>query len=161
MNPQISGLWGGDAGIFQTVYMMKELANKAYLHPWIRERAAKIVNGCQRDSRCEDYALSNYLRVTIQYVRDPVDTEALHDPVTFYEQRLRRGLTVFGDCDDMSTYLAALLKSIGHQPYFRVLARTGNDFHHVHILCHNNLLDPTMKAGTFPAQASRAMQIKV
>lgn len=158
---QLFSQYPGDSGIYQTVYMMRELANKAQYHPWIRERAASIVNGCNRVRTCEDMVLSNWVKSKVQYVRDPVDAEALHDPVTFYERRLRSGLPVYGDCDDMSTYLAALLKSIGHQPFFRTLARVGWDLHHVHVVCDGQFLDPTMEIDKSPRQASRAIQFKV
>jgi len=151
----------GEAGIFQTARMMKELVNKNYLHPWIRERAAELVRGCHRNLRCEEDSLTNYVRNTIQYLRDPVDVEALHDPVTFYERRIRTDQNVFGDCDDMSIYLATLLKAIGHSPKFRIMARTGNEFHHVHVICHNNLLDSTMSLGNYPTQYSRAVQVTI
>jgi hypothetical protein len=161
MNPTIYSQVPGDGGVFQTVQIMKGLVNKNFLNLLIRERAASIVQNCNRKIDCEHYGLLGYVRSAIQYVRDPTGVEALHDPVTFYEARLRNLQSVFGDCDDMSTYLATLLKSIGHPPFFRILSRTGNSFHHVHVICHGKLLDPTLELGNFPRQATRAVQIKI
>lgn len=161
MKPTVYSQLPGDSGTYQTVYMMKELANKSFLHPWIRERAASILQNCNRSVQCEEYGLLGWLKSAVQYIRDPSGVEALHDPITFFEQRLRNGQRVFGDCDDMALYLATLLKAVGHEPFFRVLSRTGNSFHHVHVVCHKHLLDPTMELGTFPRQATRAVQIKV
>jgi hypothetical protein len=160
-NPTLYGQLPGDAGIYQTVTIMRDMVNRSFLHPYIRERAANVVRGCQRRPSCEDYALSAFVKSKVQYLRDPIEVEALHEPVSFYEARLRQGKQVFGDCDDMSIYLASLLKSIGHQPFFRILARTGNEFHHVHVLCHGNSLDPTMELGKYPFEASRAIQVKI
>lgn len=153
--------WPGDSGTLQTVYMMRELVNKSYLHPHIRERAASMVSNCRRAIGCEHGALLSWVHNAVQYVRDPIDVETLTEPVSFMEGRLRAGVKPFGDCDDMSTYLAALLKSIGHAPLFRVLSRSGNGFHHVHVVCHGTFLDPTLLLGQYPTQAVRAIQIKI
>lgn len=161
MNPTLYPQVPGDGGVFQTIQMMKGLVNKSFLHPYIRERAASIVQNCERDRSCEEQGLLGWVRSKIQYVRDPSGVEALHDPVTFYETRMRAGQRVFGDCDDMSIYLACLLKSIGHAPSFRILSRVGNSFHHVHVVCHGIFLDPTMELGKYPREASRAIQIKI
>ena len=161
MNPIVYPQVPGDGGVFQTVQKMKGLVNQSFLHPYIRERAASIVQNCERNRTCEEQGLIGYVRTRVQYLRDPSGVEALHDPVTFYENRLRAAALVFGDCDDLSTYLATLLKSIGHPPLFRILSRTGNSFHHVHVVCHGNFLDPTMELGKFPREATRAIQIKI
>ena len=162
MNPTLYSQLPGDAGVFQTVYMMKELVNRNFLHPHIRERAAQIVRHCNRHFECEDRSLSSYVNRAVQYVRDPAGVEALHDPVTFFEQRLRSGKRPFGDCDDMSIYLATLLKSVGHNPKFRVLSRFKNgSFHHVLVFCHGKNLDPSMTFGRQPRNPSRAVQISI
>jgi len=161
MNPTIYSQLPGDSGVYQTIYMMKDLVNKSFLHPWIRERAASILQNCNRSPACEEYGLLGWVRNKVQFIRDPTGVEALHDPIAFFEARLRAGQRVFGDCDDLSMYLATLLKSVGHTPLFRILSRTGNTFHHVHVVCHGRLLDPTMELGTLPRKAMRAVQIKI
>ena len=137
---------GGEAGIVQTVGMMKELANRAALHPWIRERAISLVGYCKRNRLCEERTLNGWTNGAIKFIRDPYGTEALHDPATYYEARLRAGIKPAGDCDDLATYLAALLKSIGHNCYFRIIDRTGNGngYHHVMVYCDGNVYDPTL-----------------
>lgn len=137
---------GGEAGIIQTIGMMKDLANRAALHPWIRERAISLTSYCKRSRICEERTLTGWTNGAITFIRDPYGTEALHDPASFYEYHLRMGKKPAGDCDDMSTYLAALLKSIGHNCYFRIIDRTGagNGYHHVTVYCDGNDYDPTM-----------------
>ena len=161
MQPTVYSQLAGDSGVYQTVYMMKSLVNKSFLHPWIRERAARIIANCNRNRECEHFALLGYVNQKMQYVRDPAEVEALQDPVTVIENSIRHGKRPFGDCDDMSMYFAALLKAVGHVPSFRILSRIGNNFHHVHVICHGTLLDPTLEMGRFPTQASRAVQIKI
>lgn len=145
--PKIYSQLGGEAGIVQTVGMMKDLANSASTSPYIRQRAISLVSYCKRNRLCEERTLTGWVNGAVTFIRDPVGTEALHDPVTFIEAMLRAGRKPAGDCDDMATYLAALLKSVGHQPFFRILDRTGNGYHHVTVHCDGNDYDPTL---TFP-----------
>jgi hypothetical protein len=162
MNPNVYSQLPGDAGIFQTVYMMKELVNKNFLHPWIRERAARAVSSCGKNIECQDRALLVYVNQAVQYLKDPTGVEALHDPVTFTERMLRNGKKPFGDCDDMSIYLATLLKSIGHKPRFRILSRLHDGaFHHVIVFCHDKNLDPSMTLGREPKNPTRAVQVEI
>lgn len=136
---------GGNAGVIQTVGMMKDLANRAAVHPWIRGRAIHLTSHCKRNRLCEERILTGWTNGAITFIRDPHGTEALHDPATFYERMMRAGKKPAGDCDDMATYLAALLKSIGHGCYFRIIDRLGNGgFHHVTVHCDGNDYDPTL-----------------
>ncbi len=162
MNPTVYSQLPGDAGVFQTVQMMRGLVNANFLHPWIRERAALVTQNCDRDPLCEDRMLLAHVINAIQYVRDPSGVEALSDPVRFVEERLRNRYKPFGDCDDMSIYLATLLKSIGHKPRFRVVSRLDSkSFHHILVFCHGKNLDPTMEYGQEPRNPTRAVQIEV
>jgi hypothetical protein len=162
VNPKIYAQYPGEAGIMQTIYQMRELVNKNFLHPWIRERAAKVIEPCNRRVDCEDRVLLSHVINAIQYVRDPQGVEALHDPVTFVEDRLRNRQRAFGDCDDMSIYLATLLKSIGHRPRFRVLSRFNDGhFHHILVFCHDKNLDATMEYGDEPKNPTRAIQVDI
>lgn len=142
--PKIYYQLGGEAGIIQTIGMMKDLANRAAISPYIRDRAIQLAGYCRRNRLCEERTLTSWVNGAITFIRDPYGTEALHDPVTFYEERIRRGIKPAGDCDDMSTYLAALLKSIGHNPFFRIIDRSGRGFHHVMVYCDGNNYDPTL-----------------
>ena len=162
MMPKVYGQLPGDSGVYQTVYMMKELVNANFLHPWIRERAASRIGLCNREPDCEDMQLLAHVISSMQYVRDPYGVEALHDPVRFVEERLRNGFRPFGDCDDMSIYLATLLKSVGHRPRFRILSRHDDGaFHHILVFCHGKNLDPTMRLGREPKNPTRAVQIDI
>ncbi len=161
-NPQLFGQFPGEAGIFQTVSMMRDLVNKNFLNPIIRDKAARIIASCGRDVNCQDRALLTYVNQAIQYVSDPANTEALHDPVTFIEARLRNGQRPYGDCDDFSIYLATLLKAIGHHPRFRVLSKMEDgQLHHICVFCHDKTLDASMKLGNYPRNPTRAIQIDI
>jgi hypothetical protein len=153
-------LMSSDTGTYQTLSKMRDLVNQSKLHPWIRDRAAMITANCNRNYDCEDYAALGYTKNIIRFVRDPDGVEALHDPVTWYEQRIRNHIPVYGDCDDLSMYLASLLKAIGHNPQFRILG-TPNSFYHVHVVCHGKMLDPSMTIGRLPRNSARSAIIDI
>ena len=160
MEPKVFSQWPGTLGTFQTVGMMKDLVNQSFLHPWIRERAAQVTQSCGRDLLCQDTALLSWVNSIMDYVKDPAGVEAIHDPVSFVEKRIRQGKNVFGDCDDMSIYLASLLKSIGHHPRFRIIGKK-NHFHHVLVSCHKKNLDASMKIGIEPLRPGVAAQVPI
>jgi hypothetical protein len=162
MNPTVYTQFPGEAGIMQTIAMMKDIVNKRFLDPMIRDRAAAVTEQCHRDKNCEDRTLLYWVNGSMQFIRDPTGVEALHDPVTFVEARLRQGIKPYGDCDDESIYLASLLKSIGHNPYFRVIARNGQQYHHIMVWCDGHVLDPTMTIGAnVSGQPERELYIEI
>ena len=144
MDLQVFSQLPGEAGVFQTVRMMIGMVNRSFLDPIIRERGASLSIGCERSQRCEDREILHYVRSQVQYIKDPSGVEALTNPVTL-EAKIRQRVSAFGDCDDMSMLIAALLKSIGHQPKFVVIGRR-NILHHVLVSCHM-ILDATLLPG--------------
>lgn len=144
----------------QTLYMMKTLVNKSFLHPWIRERAGGLALPCQRNKQCEAKTLSDFVRHNLNYMADPYGVESIHDPVTWIESRLREGQAVYADCDDMVIYLATLLKSIGHAPSFKVIARDSTLIH-VFVFSDGLNLDPTMPIGANYGQIGRTVLLAV
>lgn len=153
--------WPGEAGVYQTAWMMRDLVNRTYGHPWIRERAADIIEACgRRDRKCQHAALQNWVTSRVQYVSDPRGMEALTNPVTFTERKLRSGERPFGDCDDMAIYLATLLKSIGHNPEFRIVGQK-KVLHHILVVCEGDQLDPTMNLGEYPERPARAIRVPI
>jgi hypothetical protein len=158
--PQVHAQWPGEAGTWQTVSMMRTMARESALHPWIRDRAVQVTAHCDRDTRCQCLALYGYVKNILSYVKDPTDMEALHHPVTWIERRLRTGQRVYGDCDDAATYLAALLRAIGHRPRFRVLGQRDR-LHHISVVCHNIFLDTTVQPGVALPHPQRAIQVPV
>mgnify|MGYP001461355988 FL=1 len=133
----------GNAGNMQAISKMVQIVNKAYYHPVIRDRAASIVgNHATKDQA--HWKLISFVRSNMNYVPDPNAIEALHDPVTWIEPRLRAGFKPYGDCDDMSIYLASLLKAVGHAPKFYVISRRPDKlFHHIMVVCEGTVLDAT------------------
>jgi len=152
---------GGDDGVWQTLQHMTNMVNASFTNPWIRERARTLVAHCKREPICENRTLQGWVNGSVQYVRDPTGVESLFDPVTYMEDSIRRGIKPGGDCDDLSTYLASLLKSIGHSPYFKVVSRYGSDFHHVLVYCDGYDLDPTLSFGAHEGGKLREGYFKI
>lgn len=139
---------GGDAGIRQTLNHMARLVNASFLDPLIRDQAVSATSGCGRgDKACLCHALNTWVSRSVRYVSDPRGVELLHDP-----RLMARGIQgrklVYGDCDDMSMYLAALLKSVGLDPAFHAAGYNGRPYQHVYVVCHGLKLDPTRSAWT-------------
>lgn len=134
---------GGDAGVAQTLSQMAALSRGAMLDPVIRDQAALVVSQLPRgDRRYQCFALCAWVGRAMRYVADPAGVEALHDPRLVARGIAQRKL-VYGDCDDMSMYLAALLKSVGLSPRFRAVGYEGRPWQHVYVKCEGLALDPT------------------
>ena len=133
----------GQAGVRQTISMMASLANAAITDPLIRAQAAQATMYCPRgDKRCLCYSLLTWVKRIIHYVSDPKGVEALHDP-RLIARAIHEHRYVYGDCDDMSMYLAALMKSVGLEPSFRAVGYNGKHYQHVYVMCQGMKMDAT------------------
>jgi hypothetical protein len=121
----------------ETVRVMREVAHARSSHPLVRGLALKILQfyGIKsHDFVNEARAIGDYVRSKVRYVRDCKSVEQLHDPITMIDQ-IQQG-SAQGDCDDMSLLIAAMLLSIGHQPFFRVIEyrRGSGSFNHIYVV---------------------------
>ncbi len=102
----------------------------------LRHRAEDVLRYVQERNDLEEIrALFNYVQSHFHFVNDPYDIELVKSPEVSDDEINRTGFFM-GDCDDASTYLAALLKSVGYQPYFAIAAPTdqsGFDYSHVYV----------------------------
>jgi len=141
--PVIYAQLGGADGVKQTLSMMKRLANAALTDPFIRAQAAQVIASCPRgDKPCMAYALLSWVKRKVRYIPDPNGVEALHNPAMI-AKAVHEGRLVYGDCDDMSLYLATLMKSVGLSPCFRAVGYNGNQYQHVYVACEGLTLDAT------------------
>ena len=90
-----------------------------------------------RDKRSEASAFMSFLKRFVHYVSDPITTtggapdflELVQSPLVTLKRRA-------GDCDDMSTLLAALLLCVGIRPKFVAIKsdpRRPDEFSHVYV----------------------------
>lgn len=99
---------------------MRLLTREGKKNPDIRHTAATLTADLPSKARYQEIvALFDFVRDEIRYVSDITDVETLHTA----ERILSQG---YGDCDDKSILLAAMLESIGHRTRFRALAFNGD-----------------------------------
>lgn len=150
----------GSAGIVQTLGLMRALVNGVYADPLIRRQAVRASDHCNRgNGQCAAAAIGEWVRLKVKYVPDPLGHEHLTSPAVI-AQAVEEGKRVYGDCDDMSMYVAALAKSVGLSPTFEVVGRD-KTFHHVYTSVNGIPIDPTEPAGTHPFNAKRRIFLKV
>jgi hypothetical protein len=140
--PQSAGI----EGVRQTLAKIAGLANQSIVDPAIRDQAAFAILGCQKgDRKCHAAALMIWVNRHVQYVPDPHGVELLHDP-RLMARAIAEHRRVYGDCDDMSGYLAALLKSIGIAPTLRAVGYMNGPLSHVYVRAEGMNLDATRDA---------------
>lgn len=155
----------GDAGVRQTLTHMKVLVNQSFLDPVIRDQAASAISGCMRGAKdCQCYSLMSFVGRAVRYVPDPKGVEMLHHPRLIARAVKDRKL-VYGDCDDMSMYLATLMKSVGLEPVFRATGYNGRPFQHVYVVCQGLKLDATRSAwnpvSLYPMEETSIMEGRI
>lgn len=121
---------------------MREVARGRSRHPSIRKLAIDILDSYQvpsQDHLTESMCIANWVKDNIAYVKDPDMIEYLQDPLTILENINSRGIGR-GDCDDMACFCAALLLSIGHQPYFKAVRydKKWGNYNHIYVVDQAN-----------------------
>lgn len=119
----------GRQGTAVTLEIMRRLAQQGAVDPMVRDTAVNVIREAGvpgGDFPGEVAALFNYVRDRIHYVRDPHNAELLQSPAN----TIRFG---YGDCDDKTTLLCALLLAIGNRArvVMRAIATGGREFSHV------------------------------
>jgi hypothetical protein len=150
----------GAAGIVQTMGLMRALVNQSIDHPIIRQHAARATEHVARGNHKEmALAIGEWVRAHVRYFPDPLHKENLTSPGVM-AAAVHAGKKVFGDCDDLSMYVAAMAKSAGMQPIFHGVGR-GKQFHHIYTEVAGVPVDPTVALGVQPFKAERRISIKV
>jgi len=115
----------GDRGTKQTLNIMSSIVKSYKRAPAVRELALKLTAGIPNHHYSAEAAeLHAWVQSNIRYVKDVRGVETIQTPI----QTLRLKA---GDCDDMSTMLAALLESIGHPTRFVAVGFKSRGFSHV------------------------------
>lgn len=127
----------GAAANLKTVDLMSEVAQARKSHPLVRQLALLILkeaNVMSQNYIDEALAIGRFVQKNVRYVRDIEGIEQLHDPLTMIDQ-IKKGMSQ-GDCDDMSLLIAALLLSIGHQPYFAIVRYNPGPWQHIYVVVY-------------------------
>ena len=134
----LSGLQGGDAGIFQTVTKIKDAIYYALREPnqRIRRRAEDLIRSVpERNEQGEVLAIGQFVKNHFHFAHDPQGIEFVKSPEVSDKEIDDYGEFI-GDCDDASAYLAALLKSVGYQTNLTIIAKpmsAKNNFTHIFV----------------------------
>jgi transglutaminase-like putative cysteine protease len=98
----------GDAGVAQTIGVMRQLYDQALKNPEVRAAAVDITGGSRNfDPIGQLTAIFDYVTGNIRFLNDPVTKETLFPP----EEILKAGA---GDCDDQALLVASLAGAIGY-----------------------------------------------
>jgi transglutaminase-like putative cysteine protease len=120
----------GLTGIWQTMYIMRELVRKSIDDRIVKETAVKIIRDIPpQDNFSQIKALFDYVRNNVKYVKDIYSVEEIQTPFRMIKNIEQK--KAFGDCDDMSLLLASLLHNIGFKTRFVVIATTPKMYNHI------------------------------
>lgn len=139
MAPWNIGDWGlfslfsGDNGISQTANAIKQAVGFAIRRPEIRRRAEMLTFGCaERDELCEVTRIVKWVESHFRYLKDPIGLELVKSPEVV-DAEITQHDRFQGDCDDVTAYVAALLKSVGYNVRAVVIAVPGRGEEYRHI----------------------------
>lgn len=117
----------GARGTLDTLKLMRTVTRAGKKSLTIRQLAASLVSGAQqKDYQGEARIIHTFVRDRIRYVRDIRGIETIQTP----DKTLEFG---YGDCDDKSTLVAAMLESIGHPTRFVAMGLRDGQFSHVYV----------------------------
>lgn len=125
---QLMGIPDGAPGTRATLRLMADLVRQYRIDPTIRGQAASLVQRVQAQNYANEVQeVFYYVRDQIRYLMDINGVETIQTPVFTLQHR-------YGDCDDKSTLLAALLESIGHPSRFIAVGyHAPGEFDHVFV----------------------------
>lgn len=126
-------LFPGDGGIAQTVNALRSAIHFSLRRPEVRARAEGIVASVfERDEVGEVRAVFEWVKAHYRYLRDINGVETIKSPEVIDAEISRQGFFQ-GDCDDVTGYLAALLKSIGYavEAVTISIPGRGHEFRHI------------------------------
>lgn len=132
------GLVGGDYGVRQTLSTMRGAVNFALREPGqrVRRRAEQLLGGVQEyDKDAEVEKMFTWTKNHFHFLLDPRGLEYTKSPEVSDAEISKVG-SFSGDCDDVTTYLAALLASVGYAVKFVVTSPSNQpsmDFKHVYL----------------------------
>jgi transglutaminase-like putative cysteine protease len=129
ISAKLGGIPAGRDGVIATLRHMRDFARASLKtsDQTVRRVANEIfrIRGvAPRKWLREVAALHEFVRDSIRYVKDPEGIELVQTPEATLTLR-------YGDCDDKSTLLAALLLATGHPCRFVAVGFNGNSFSHV------------------------------
>lgn len=119
----------GDRGIYQTLYLMRDLARRDSKEADIVDLAKQLRGSKDIDTV---HNVWSYMVDKYPYQSDPDDHEFVNAPIHTLSGEYNKQYP-YRDCDDLATAFACLLKAAGlSRQYFKAIAWRKNDFTHVY-----------------------------
>lgn len=112
----------GEAGISEMLAVMAGLVKTANLRGIVDRIAGAISRDAAASGGDQLVGVYDFLRRHIVFKTDPWGTDQVTAPDTMLTRIAAAGRTS-GDCDDVATLGAALVRALGHQPVFLVMGR--------------------------------------
>ncbi|QOJ18582.1 MAG: hypothetical protein HRU76_13745 [Phycisphaeraceae bacterium] len=107
-----------------TLHIMRAVVRDALHSPLLHSLASRISSHVHsRDPIDHLRAVARFLGAAVSFKADPFGVEHLRTPEQLIEEIEQHG-NVAADCDDLAMLAAALIRSIGLEPYFVVAGRT-------------------------------------
>lgn len=124
---QLKTLPPGRAGVRATLEAMRNFVRQYKKDLTVRETAGQLFSGlAQKNFLGEVKTLHRYVQNNIRYMNDIRGVETVQSPVKTLEYG-------YGDCDDKSTLLAAMLEATGHPSRFVAVGKAPGKFTHVYV----------------------------
>ena len=122
----LSRIPDGVQGTKQVLSTMRRLVNDGKKSVPVRLMAANIVKRLPpKDWINEARLIQRWVRDNIRYTKDIYGVETLHSAEKVLELE-------YGDCDDKSILVSAMLESIGHPTRFKAVGFSRNALSHVY-----------------------------
>lgn len=128
-------LLSGDAGVAQTIALMRQLIDEGVKNPEINRYAISILQQSgtpQHEPWGEAQTIYEYVKANFRFVNDPVGSDGPKETLRPAVEILRLGA---GDCDDFTVLLCSLLGTIGFRTHIVTVAsdpRDPSQFTHVY-----------------------------
>ena len=102
------------------------------------------------------YNIWHFIKTNIKYVKDKPLTEEIRTPQRTLKDKI-------GDCDDYSVFAASILKALGYEPYFFIVAFNGaENYGHIYVGVKDLIIDGVMpEYGKHPDGITKTMIVKL
>jgi transglutaminase-like putative cysteine protease len=120
----------------QSVQAIITLIRESKQVPIVRETAENIISAVpERSWRAEMNALFNYVRANLRYTQDIENVETVKTPLRHLTDIKQRGIA-YGDCDDATVLLGALLVNAGYSVRVVIIKsdrNTSGEYNHIYL----------------------------
>src|SRR3990172_12510042 len=126
----------GDRGAYETLRIIKRIVIESMKDIPVLDTAKRIIRVAGgKDRSAQARMVGEWMRSSLQFVRDPYGIETIHTPLFMLERIRTRGLFE-ADCDDYAVLSASLAKAIGLRTKFVILGfmQKGAPWAHVYTI---------------------------